>query len=74
MIPARLQSALEQRSPMLFNFLHRVVPRTDYDQDRLDEKGKPWASYYVSIEGQCLLEEGGYNSFPVAVSRYDQAP
>jgi hypothetical protein len=73
-IPARLQSALEQRSPMLFNFLHRVVPRTDYDQDRLDEKGKPWASYYVSIEGQCLLEEGGYNSFPVAISRYDQAP
>lgn len=57
-----------------FNFLHRVCPREDYDKERLDERGKPWASYYIAIDGQSLLSEGGYRSFPAAITRYEQAP
>lgn len=57
-----------------FDFLHRVCPRADYDKKRLDAKGKPWASFYISMTGKCLLSEGGFNSFPISVSRYDQAP
>lgn len=78
--PEVLRSALEQKSQMQFNFLHRVCPRTDYDPDRLDHRGKPFLSQYISIEGQCLLYdpeqgmEGGYNTFPIAASRYDQTP
>jgi len=46
-----------------------------YDRNRIDAKGMPWSSHYVSIEGQCLMkEEGGYRTFPYAVSRYDVAP
>jgi len=58
----------------LFDILHRVVPRLGYDPGRLDAKGMPWASYYVAISGKALLQEGGYTTFPVSVSRYDQAP
>ena len=73
-IPPVLKTALEQHSEYLFNFLHRVTPRTDYDPLRIDNKGKPWTSYYISMEGRTLLEEGGYRSFPMAASRYEQTP
>lgn len=71
--PATLLPALERNSEAQFNFLHRVCPRTDYDADRLDARGKPYASYYISIEGMCVLSEGGYRRFPAAISRYEQS-
>lgn len=58
----------------LFNFLHCVYPRDDYDPERLDHLGKPFASCYVAIDGKALLSEGGYNTFPCAITRYEQAP
>lgn len=58
----------------LFDFLHRCVPRLGFDPERLDAKGMPWASYYIAMGGRVLLEETGYTSFPISVSRYDQAP
>lgn len=73
-LPDTLKVSLEQQSQTPYNFLHRVCPRSDYDPERLDEKGKLFASYYICIEGQCVMSEGGYNSFPLAASRYDQTP
>ena len=58
---------------MLYDFIHRVVPRDDYDPGRLDERGKPYASFYISMTGRALLSEGGYRRFPAAISRYEQA-
>lgn len=55
-------------------FLHCVKPRENYDPERLDYQGMPWASYYVSEEGQALLAEEGFTTFPYAISRYEQAP
>lgn len=73
-VPALLQAQFEKQSQMVYNFLHYVGPRTDWDPTRIDKKGKPYVSYYISIEGQCLLQEGGYRKLPVAITRYDQAP
>lgn len=76
-LPATLKPALDQNLQTPFNFLHCVMPRSldEYDPERLDVKGKPFVSYYMSIEGKCLMaEEGGYRTFPYAVSRYDQTP
>jgi hypothetical protein len=72
--PDVLRPALTQDSELLFDFIHRVVPRTDYDPERIDERGKPYASYYLSMTGKNLLSEGGYRTFPAAISRYAQAP
>jgi hypothetical protein len=72
--PEILRPALERQLQTPFDLLHRVCPRSDYDQDRLDYKGKPYASYNICIAGECLLSEGGYNTFPLPISRYCQAP
>jgi hypothetical protein len=74
-LPASLHSPLKQNSQWPYNFLHVVEPRADYDRQRIDYKGMPFSSCYISIEGQCLMQpEGGYRVFPYAVSRYDQTP
>jgi hypothetical protein len=72
--PQQMQAALDAKSQAVFDFIQRVVPRVDYDRERIDAKGKPWASYYIFLQGQILLSEGGYNTFPMPISRYIQAP
>lgn len=57
-----------------FEFLHCVKPRTDYDPGRADFKGMPFASYYIDLKTKEMLEEGGYSTFPFAVSRYVVGP
>ncbi len=71
-LPDGIKVSLQQGSQMTFDFLHRVAARSDYDPTRLDYKGKAFSSYYVSITGQCIMSEGGYNTFPLAATRYDQ--
>ena len=57
-----------------FKFLHKVCPRTDdYDSSRLDSKGMKYASYYVLYDGKVLVSEGGYNTFPYSICRYEQS-
>jgi len=76
-LPTQLHSALEKGSEWPFNFIHCVHPRgeDEYDPGRLDYRGMPFTSYYMSIEGGCLMQKpGGYRTFPYATSRYDQAP
>lgn len=76
-LPPVMRSALELNKQTPFQFLHCVKPRSleDYDPGRLDARGKPFESYYVSIEGKCLMgPELGYRRFPYAVSRYMQMP
>ena len=74
--PAQLQAACDANSETPFNFLHVVRPRSEneYDPLAIDHRSKPYCSYYVSIEGETLLKEGGYNTFPLPTSRYEQAP
>lgn len=74
MVPPSVQAAADSKSQTPFEFIHRVGPRLDYDPKRIDAKGKPWFSYYIMLNGPYLLEEGGYNTFPMPVSRYLQAP
>lgn len=58
-------------------FIHCVKPRGEedgYDPERKDVKGMPYASHYVSVTGQKCVKEGGYTTFPYAISRYVIAP
>lgn len=74
-LPSGLHAALQSNSQWRFNFLHCVRPRDDFDRGRLDARGMPFSSHYVSIEGQCLMApEGGYRTFPYSTSRYVQGP
>ncbi len=71
--PENITSIVHNFPERQFYFLHWVRPRKDKDPDRKDYKGMDYASYYISIEGMALVEEGGYRSFPYAVPRYFQA-
>lgn len=74
-IPEQLKAAAEQKSEMQYMFLHCVYPNNEYEPGKLDVRGKPWVSHYVSVEGRKLVMEGGYYSFPLAFARYGtQAP
>jgi hypothetical protein len=75
-LPEALVGPLNQESQYGYNFLHCVRPRTDdYDPEAIDERSLPFQSFYVSVEGKCLMQpESGYRVFPFAVSRYDQTP
>lgn len=57
-----------------FEFLHFVEPNPDYDPERIDVNGKPWASYYVTKEEHMTLERGGYRTFPYILPRYSPGP
>ncbi len=72
--PETLRAALEQGSEQLFDVLHRVCLRDDYEPGRLDIKGKRFLSAYVCLKSKTLLQEGGYRSFPMDALRYDVAP
>lgn len=71
-LPDQIKSTRDEQQK--FEFLHCVKPRDEgYDPNRLDYRGMPFASYYVSLLGKQLVNEGGYNTFPYAISRYTQS-
>ncbi len=72
--PESIQKVSKINPGQEFKFLHYVGPREDMDANRVDYKGMPWYSCYVSLEGKQFLEEGGHNTFPYTPSRYEQAP
>jgi hypothetical protein len=73
-IPAMLLAAMQQKSENMYDFLHCVQPRTDYEEGSWGPKGMPYSSQYISIQGRALLAEGGFRSFPYAIGRYVQTP
>ncbi|MES2348480.1 MAG: portal protein [Pseudomonadota bacterium] len=73
-VPEAVKTAAEKTPDKEFIFWHCVQPRTDIEYGRLDHKGMPFASYYVSVTGKKLMVEGGYRSFPYAIGRHFVAP
>jgi hypothetical protein len=73
-LPDQIKSAARTAPDQVFYFVHSVEPRSDYDYERNDDKGMPYESCYVSVTGQVLLNEGGYDTFPYSISRYEQVP
>ena len=71
-LPDTIKDKLAYDPECKYEFLHWVMPRRDLDPMRRDVRGMAFASYYISIEGPKILKEGGYNTFPYAVSRYEQ--
>ncbi len=72
-LPQAILGMLKTNPEQEFFFLHVVKPKTDVDIDRLDYMGMPNGSYYISMTENMLLSEGGFNTFPYAISRYEQS-
>lgn len=72
--PDKAFSAMETNPETMLQFIHLVEPNEEYDPQRLDHKGMKYASIYIAKEDAKTLEEGGFNVFPYAISRYEQYP
>jgi hypothetical protein len=58
----------EKNSTKKFNILHAVQPREGGKGHR--GVNKPFASIWIDIESKSMIFEGGFDSFPYAVSRW----
>lgn len=72
--PDALISAYNGQSETLYDILHYVCPNTEYEPGRVDDKGKAFRSVYICMQGKCVMQRGGYRTWPGPVSRYENAP
>jgi L-rhamnose mutarotase len=68
--PQAVKTAYENKPMTRFRFIHCVKPQEEYDSDRKDRRGMPWASVWVCHHDSSILAEGGYRTMPYAISRY----
>jgi hypothetical protein len=73
-LPTKVLDALKENPEKEFEFIHCVKPNEDQDPGRVDYRGMDYASYYVEKSDKHMVQEGGFPTFPYAISRYDQAP
>jgi hypothetical protein len=69
-LPAHIRNAAERTPEAEYPFLHCVKPREDLDVRRMDYRGMPFVSYFVAVDSNAIIEEGGFRTFPYAVGRY----
>ncbi len=73
-LPEKIRVAAEKEPFRQFDFIHCVKPNEDIKYGKKTHHGMPFSSYYVSEEGRALVDEGGYRTFPYAVSRHVTSP
>lgn len=73
-LPEKVKTAYEKTPEQSFDFLHCVRPNEEIQAGRKDYRGMAFASYYISLDGRTILQEGGYRSMPYAVGRYVTGP
>jgi hypothetical protein len=69
----RTEAELPTQSPKKHMVLHAVHPREDLMPGGIGYQNMPFASCYILIDTKTVMREGGYNSFPYAVTRYTQS-
>lgn len=73
-LPEKIKKAADRDPREKFEFIHLVKPNEDIKPSAKDYRSKAFSSYHVSIEGNVLLKEGGYNTMPYHITRYTTAP
>lgn len=73
-LPPQIQKAYEKAPMEKFEFIHCVRPNDDLKPLAADYRGFQFSSFHISKEGQKLLGEGGFRTFPFHISRYVTAP
>lgn len=68
------EAADSKTSEKKYTFVHCVYPNADRDPTLRSYKGMEFSSVYVCVELAAICQEGGYATFPYAISRYVTAP
>lgn len=70
--PTAMKMIQDKKGHEKIQYLHAVLPRYDRDVSKTDNKNMPWASYWVCIQDQKIIDEKGYPEFPFQVPRWDK--
>ena len=73
-LPEGMVGRAEKQPDRVFRILHCVRPTTDDDPPISAYKRWPFLSWYLCRDTDEAMEEGGYDSMPYAIGRFDQAP
>lgn len=73
--PKVTQALIDKKVDDKFNIVHVLRPNRQWEPGRVDAAGRfPIQSVYLCEEDRNFLSVGGYNSMPIAVSRYALSP
>jgi hypothetical protein len=72
-LPDAIVECLKSNPNKEFYFVHCVQPNPNPDPTRLDFLGMKYQSLYIAEQGNHLVSQGGYETFPYAPSRYKQS-
>lgn len=72
--PSEIVKLAEDQPYAESEFIHCVEPNLDRKIGKVDYTGMRFKSTYISVMGQCEVQNGGYRVFPYAISRYSVAP
>lgn len=77
-IPAEVRKKFEtpdSRHLQTEKVIHAITPRTERDPRKfLDPSNKPIASVHIHADTQTILTDSGFDSMPIAVSRWQTSP
>jgi len=73
-LPEAVTKYRETEPEREFEFLFHVCENDNRKHGNIGPEGMKFRSYDIVIEGKTLLREGGFRTFPLAVSRYTVAP
>lgn len=73
-LPEKITGCAESDPEKEFEFVFHVCPNEERIAGDVSYKGMAYRAYHVCREGQTPVAEGGYRTFPLAVSRYTVAP
>lgn len=73
-LPETVTKYRETEPEREFEFLFHVCENDNRKHGNVGPEGMKFRSYDIVIEGKTLLREGGFRTFPLAVSRYTVAP
>lgn len=70
-LPNSLRELAGKEPNKVLEFIHDVRERIDHDPERWDFMSMRFGSYYISVDKSRLIDEGGYNTLPLAAPRYE---
>lgn len=77
-LPPSVRAELKKPNPseaVTFEFVQVVMPREDYDAQRMDARRYPLASVYMCVSDKCSIgDPSGYSSWPYILSRHFTTP
>jgi len=73
-MPTEAQNKVRNSPEEEFEVVHVVYPRTSYNRRQSDFLNMPFGSCYIMTRTRVLLDEGGFNEFPYAVTRWAKSP